>query len=402
VQGTNPATVLGTELRTSPELAAFVNGAMVRYLDFSDDFFGGTGDIGPHPSDNICAILAACESARGNGQDFILGTVIAYEACCRITEAIDVGTRARTWDYPVLHSIASSLGAAKSFDLSIEQTRHALSLAVVPNICLYETRTGELSNWKGFAGPNGSRNGVFAALLSKAGITGPQAPFEGRGGLKKHLGIPFEIGIPDLINSSFKIENTHYKSIPVRYSAQLPILVALEVRKQIGFEQIAALCVFMSRRYVTAQADHPEYWNPCTRETADHSFPYLIAAALVDGEISDKTFSPERFRDTDILRLVQKITMAEDPSFSKVFPREVHCRFEIRINTGDEVSLGMRNPKGHPLNPMSDTEMEEKFIKQAANAGFSEGRSRDLLNRMWSLESVSNLQEFLSSMRVVA
>ena len=172
VSSTTPATLIGTRIKTSPEWAAFANGAMVRYLDFSDDYFGGSGDTGPHPSDNIGGMLAAAESSGADGKTLVLGIALAYEACGQLVDHATI--RVHGWDHPIFHSIASALGAAKIMSLSREQMANALGLAVVANICLRETRMGDISNWKGFAGPNGSRNGLFAAMLAQEGISGPQ------------------------------------------------------------------------------------------------------------------------------------------------------------------------------------------------------------------------------------
>lgn len=400
VTATQPATVIGTQIRSSPELAAIANGAMIRYLDFSDDYFGGKGDIGPHPSDNICGVMAAAESAGADGRALILGMTIAYEACAQITDKVDFGGVKPTWDYPVLHAIATSLGAGKVLGLSHEQIRDALALAAVSNITLLQTRVGELSNWKGMAGPNGSRNGLFAAMLAKQGITGPEDPFEGKAGWMKHLGMPFELGPLGGGATPFKIEGTFYKFIPIRYSAQLMVWIALELRRKVMVQDIASICVYVPKRYVSSIANYPEYWNPTTRETVDHSFPFLIGAALIDGEINDRTFTPECFRDPAILALTGKITMAEDPDFSADFPRHYNCRFEVTMKSGDVVSVHQANPKGHPANPMSDREIEEKFIRQADVVSVPKAQSRALLCALWKLEEQGDIASLFPLMRL--
>ena len=400
VTALRPATVIGTQVKTSPELAALANGAMVRYLDFSDDYFGGSGDIGPHPSDNIFGVLAATETTGADGKSFILGTAIAYEACGQIVDQINLRGVKRSWDYPVLHSIGTSLGAGKIMGLSREQMRDALALAVVPNICLNQTRNGQLSNWKGFAGPNGSRNGLFAALLAREGVTGPAEPFEGKAGLMKHLNNPFELGVLGGKGVPFKIEGTFYKCMPVRYTVQLPVWIALELRKKVRIADIEAVCVYVVKRYVISKSDYPEYWDPTTRETADHSAVYLIGAAFVDGEITARTFTAERYRDPAILALIQKIHMEEDKEFSAVFPRTFNCRFKVTLKSGDVIVLHKTNPKGHPANPMSDQEIEEKFLKQADTALLPPKQSRNLLDRLWELEKLDDIKKLFALMLV--
>lgn len=335
--------------------------------------------------------MAAAESAGADGRALILGIVIAYEACAQIVDKVDYKGVKPTWDYTVLHAIATSLAVGKVLGLSREQIRDALALAAVSNITLLQTRLGELSHWKGIAGPNASRNGLFAAMLAEAGIAGPEDPFEGKAGWMKHLKMPFELGPLGGGATPFKVEGVFYKYMPIRYSAQLMVWVALELRDKMKMQDIESICVYVPRRYVTSRADYPEYWNPTTRETTDHSFPYLIGAALIDGGINENTFTPDRFRDPAILAFIAKVHMAEDPAFSASFPRSYNCRFEVTTKSGDVVKIQQANPKGHPSNPMSDHEIEEKFFRQTDSALLPREQSRALLESLWKVEDQRDL-----------
>ena len=396
VSATNPSTIIGTRIRSSPDLAAFVNGAMVRYSDFNDDYFGGNGETGPHPSDNIGAILAATEAAGGDGRTLVLGVALVYEICGQIVDRsrLQARDRGRGWDYPIFHAIASALGAGMVLGLNKEQLGNALALAVVPNICLNETRYGDLSNWKAFAGPNGSRNGLFAAVLAKAGLTGPAAPFEGKYGYAKQLSDPLELGTFAGPGTPFKIERTYFKYLPVRYTIQLAIWVAFELRTKLKLQDVESMCVYLEdgSSRVVAVEDSPEYWDPRSRETADHSFPYLIGAALVDGEITAKTFTPERYRDPAILALMQKIRFASDKQY-KNDPRTFNCRIEANLKSGAMIALHQVNPKGHPANPMSDAEIEQKFLGQVDGV-LPKQQSRMLLDQLWELEALKDMKRF--------
>lgn len=395
-----PATVIGTDIRSSVDLAAFANSAMVRYLDFSDDYFGGRGDVGPHPSDNICSILAATESRGLGGRSLLLGMVVAYEACAQFAEKIDFKGVKPTWDYTTLHAIASALGAVSVWRLPFEQAYNALALAATSNISLLQTRTGELSHWKGLAGPYGSRNGLFAAVLAREGITGPHDPLEGKAGWMKHLNMPIQISALGGGGTPFKIESTFYKFMPVRYAVQLAIWTALELRQSVAPAEIDAIRVCVVKRYVTSREAEPEAWAPTTRETTDHSFPYLIAAVLVDGEISERTFTPERFRDPEILALADKIEMVEDPEFSAAFPATFNCRFEARLRSGEVRSVHRTNPKGHPANPMSDREIEEKFERQAETVRLTHGQVRAILDQLWTIDDLEDISSLFPLLRV--
>ncbi len=395
---TRPATLIGTQLRSSAELAGFVNGTMIRYLDFSDDYFGGKGmQAGPHPSDNIGSILAATESSGGDGKAFILGTVLAYEVCNQLVDHLTLGPHG--WDYPTMHSAATALGAGRVLGLTREQLHHALGLAVVPNICLRETRKGELSVWKGLAGPNGSRNGLFAALLARVGITGPAAPFEGEAGFMKQLNAPFELGALGGQGRPYKIEGTFFKYLPIVYSAQLPVFAALELRKKVQLEEIESIVLYADAHVARNDIFSAGRWDPNSRETADHSGPYLIGAALVDGEITEESMTPQRYRDPVILALIKKLRVQEDAEYTAARPRALHCRLEARLKSGELVTVRESNPKGHPANPMSDEEIECKFQKQAGHL-LSDGQARALLDCLWNLEQVGDMGKLFTMMVV--
>jgi 2-methylcitrate dehydratase len=396
-----PATVIGTDLRSTPELVGFANGVMVRYLDFSDDYFGGRGDVGPHPSDNIGSMLAVAESARADGRSLLAGIAVAYEVCGQFADKIDFKGVKPTWDYTTLHAMASALGAANIWRLPYVQSRNALALAATSNIGLLQTRTGELSHWKGLAGPYASRNGLFAASLAREGITGPEDPLEGKAGWMSHLNMPFRIERLGGGSTPFKIESTFYKFMPVRYAVQLGIWTALELRQTLALDEIAAIRVYVVKRYVTSRGNEPEAWAPTTRETADHSLPYLIAAALVDGKISDRTFSPERFYDPEILALGDKIEMVEDPDFTAAFPRTFNCRLEVQLRSGETRHVHKTNPKGHPGNPMSDREIEEKFERQADVVRLSPLQTRGILDALWTVDELKDISSLFPLLRVL-
>jgi 2-methylcitrate dehydratase len=401
VSSKRPANILGTDIATSAEMAGFANGCMIRYLDFSDDYFGGNGALGPHPSDNVGSIIAAAQSEGLGGKDLILGITLAYEIVGRIIDdlILDPGDNAhdRSWDYPIFHSMATAVAVGKIFGLASSELHHALSLAIVPNVPLRQTRSGQLSNWKGFAGPNGSRGGLFAALLARAGIAGPDLPFEGKLGLFRHLGCSFKLDHLRIGEGPFRVERTFLKFKPVRYSTQLSVSIALALHKRIEPRDIESIDVFVVDRYVTDRSLQPEYWNPTTRETADHSPAYLSAVCLIDGLLTDRSFTPARFRDPQVLELVQKIRYFHDPYYTSVFPGEFNVRFEVTLKSGHLVSLHESNPRGHPDNPMTDREIEEKFAELAEDT-LAPKRQRTLLDQLWNVDKLDRLDELFPLM----
>ena len=388
-----PATLFGTSIKTSPEMAAFVNGTMIRYLDFNDDYINNDG---PHPSDNIAAILAVCESLHAGGKSLACGITLAYEIVDQLVDLARFKTGG--WDYVTETAIGSALGVGKALNLSKQQMAQALRLAVAPNISLLQSRSGELSMWKACAGPNAARNGVFAAMLAHAGMAGPNQVFEGTFGLCNQVTGRFEIGALGGSGHPFKIEETFFKPRPVMYTALLSVETALALRKEIDIDNIESIRIILDG-FSVASSRHPESWDPHTRETADHSKQYVVVAALLYGEISDETFTPERIRDPRILALLRKVSLEEDPDFTREFPKTFNCRIEVMGQSGQKWVRHLRNPKGHPANPMSDAEIEEKFMVLTQKA-FTSKQARSTLELLWHLEDIDDVSRITRAIEV--
>lgn len=195
--------------------------------------------------------------------------------------------------------------------------------------------------WKGLAGPNGARLGVHAAMMAAAGITGPDAPYEGPNGLwKLTTGKPHAVSLPtsSFQSHSFAIEATDIKLFPVRNGCQLPVLLALELRNEIQLDAVAKIETWTDEHTFGVASKEPALWNPVTRESADHSLPFCIAAALLDGKIGIETFEAKRFMDKDVRALIGRTRMSFDAHFSAIAPATRSCRMAIT-----EVSGRMRS-----------------------------------------------------------
>ena len=234
--GQPPASILGSGTLTSMEMAAFANTAMVRYLDCNDTYISkGSG----HPSDMIPACLAVAEARRASGRDTLVAIAAAYEVFTALADV--VALRERGWDQGIYVVLGSAAGAAKLLGLTTEQIGHALAIAVSGNVATRQTRSGELSMWKGCATAAAARAGVFSALLASEGMTGPTAAFEGRHGVWDQVTGPFDLGRLGGEGVAFGIERTNLKFFPSEYHSQAPLWIALELRKKVRVEQIAAI-----------------------------------------------------------------------------------------------------------------------------------------------------------------
>jgi len=202
-----------------------------------------------------------------------------YEVQCRLCDAASL--RARGWDHVTYGAISTALLSGKLLGLSAEQLRHALALAAIPNVALRQTRSGELSMWKGCAFANAARNGVFAALLAGEGVTGPWEVFEGEFGFWKQVAGPFALPpLAGVTGDDWMILQTYIKFWPVEYHAQSAVDAALQLRSKIDITQIERIEIASFDAAVDIIGKDPEKYRPRSRETADHSMPYCVAIAL--------------------------------------------------------------------------------------------------------------------------
>ena len=349
-----PARVFGTLKPTSAEHAAFANGTMLRYADYNDSYFNRNSG---HPSDTFAGVLALGEALHADGRATILAATLAYEGFCNFS---DILPREQGWDYVIFGVVGGALAGAKLLGLDARRTGEAIALAVTPNVALEQTRLGELSHWKGCAAANAARNGVFAALLAAEGMTGPDQAITGKAGLQHAVGA-FEWAPFGGRGGPFRICETHLKYFPAVVHSQSPIAAAIELHGKVKHEEIEAVTVdsyWVANRYI--QRESP-LWRPGTRETADHSLPYIIAAALIDGTISEHSFDDARLADPRIARLMQCMTLREKPAFTQSHPKTWPCRIEVRTKNGQTVAAEVEFFKGHAKNPLTDAEVERKF-----------------------------------------
>ena len=389
--GAPGARIFGSLQASSLEHAAFANGVALRYLDFNDAYL--TRSSG-HPSDTLAAVFAVGEATHASGKAVIAAAAAAYETFCNFTDILE---RERGWDQ-VLHGVvATAVASAKLLGLDERQTAESIALAIVPNMPLEQTRAGELSMWKGCAAANASRNGIFAALLAQLGMRGPGDAIEGRWGLRHAVG-PFEWAPFGGEGATHRIARTMIKPYPAVIHAQSPATVALTLRSQIAtgdIQKIAIHTYWVANRYTDRESP---LWNPGTRETADHSIPYAVATALIDGGITDESFDDRHLADRRIRDLMAAMTVVEDPAYTAAYPQRWACRIEVETRNGEKRVAAIDHFKGHPDNPMTDRELEDKF-RALAMPRLDSAQCDAILSRLWALETVDDIGDAIALLR---
>jgi len=401
------ATLWGTGHKTLPDLATFANGGLVRYLDFNDTYLSKEP---AHPSDNIPAILSVGEVVHASGKRVMEAIALAYEIQCRFCDA--AALRPCGWDHVTYGPFSSALGSAKLMKLSKEQTVQAINLAGIANIALRQTRVGDLSMWKACAFSNAARNGVFAAMLAQRGMTGPSPIFEGEKGFMKLVSGPFDLatlggetGQASAIGR-FKILDTSIKHYPVEYHAQTAVEAAIALRDELmeaegvrAVEHVMDVEIGSYDVAIEIIGRDLEKWQPATRETADHSFPYCVATALLHGPVTLQSFGRKRLHNPAVRNLMKKIRVVQHLEFEARYPKSMPTRITVKTETGQTYMRQVDVPVGHPGNPMSDRDLEAK-VRRLASRRLSRPRIDRLIEFVWNLERVRDVGTLMPLLRI--
>jgi 2-methylcitrate dehydratase len=386
-----PSAVLVSGQETSPDLAAFANGVMIRYLDFNDTYAGSPTC---HPSDLLAPVLAVVDARNGSGKDAILGTVLGYEVLCGL---IDAGTkeRGRGWDQSTYGVIAAAVVAAKLFGHTKEQMANAISLAVSSHISLEQIRRGQISHWKGCALANASRNSVFCAMLAAKGMTGPEEVFEGKAGFFNSTGIRFEIRFAESADT-YRIMKARLKPFPAGYFSQSAIEAILDLRCQItDLDDIKEIRLQTFPAGYEVMGSGEANWRPETRESADHSLPFVMAIALMEGSLEIRHYEQMYYKRPDVRALMQKIKVRIGEEPVAAWPEVPLNIVDVELQSGKVLSTKVAYHLGHFKRLMTDVEQERKF-RPLAEPLLPGGQINDLLACLRRLEEVEQISELIS------
>ncbi|QNH07247.1 MmgE/PrpD family protein [Pseudomonas sp. B11D7D] len=390
------STVFGTRLRTTPELAAFANGVMLRFLDYNDGYMG----LEPgHPSDNITACLALAEAEGATGSELITAIVVAYEIQMRLQDAASLNKRG--WDHVNYINVAMAAAASRLLKLDETSTEQAINIALSSHLTLRQVRSGTLSDWKGCSAANAARNAIFSANLAQHGMTGPAPVFEGEMGFFKQVSGAFELDVESFGNrgnGTFAILRSLTKTFPTNGELHTAVWAALDLRAQIAdLDAIASIDIETSEFNCRVLADTPEKWRPSTRETADHSLPYNVARALLDGDITLDSYSPEKIADPLAIALMSNTQVSEDPELTGLFPRHLANRVRVTLKTGEEVVSEMIGGPGSLETPMSDADFERKF-RRMATPHIDQAAQQRVLHFVADLQQQTDYQALFDAM----
>ena len=393
--GGNPLCTLIGGGYTSPDRAAFYNGALVRYLDFNDSYLAKGETC--HPSDNLGAVLAASEYSLASGRQFLTALAVAYQVQCRLSDVAPV--RARGFDHTTQGAFAAAAGASKALELAAPQIANALGISGTANNALRVTRTGELSHWKGLAYPNTAFDALRAAFLAMRGVTGPREVFEGNKGWCQTVSGDFEI---DWSKENLeRVTRTILKKYNAEIHSQSAIEGMIELMRETGLKgwgiDRIRIDIFDVAHLIIGGGAEGDKTVVRTKEEADHSLQYMVSAAALDGQVMPGQYEPERIARGDVQSLLRRVTVVPDPGFSRRFPEEHACRLTVDLKNGRTLIKEKYDYEGFHTRPMSWAKVEEKFHRLAESAVdvFRRGEIVDAVRRLDAI-SVKDLVDLLA------
>lgn len=364
--GAGQATLIGFGDKIPAVNATLVNSLMIRALDFNDIYWK---EDPSHPSDIIPAALSVAEMTGASMKDVIVAIVLAYEFEQRMCEFAVPGVRERKWHHATLTQFVSPIVAGKILGLTVDQMVNAIGICACHNHTIGCPTAGKLTMMKNTVDPMATQAGVFAALMAKKGYSGTEAVFEGKEGLMDVFGPNWDLNkLVGGLGEKYKILECSMKAFPTEALTHTHITATLKVvtGNNISYDQIDSVTITTIARACDILFD-PHKYRPESRETADHSLPYCIAAALVDHKITTQSFSDEKLKDPAIWAVIDKIKGEASLEFEKMFPAKQPSKVVVKTTDGREFMEYLEYPKGDPREPMTMEDLENKFNALSAS-----------------------------------
>jgi 2-methylcitrate dehydratase len=397
VAGAGPATILGSGSKVDVVSAALANALMVRVMDYNDIYWQQDPS---HPSDIIPAAIACGERHGSDGKELVVGIVLGHEFEMRLCEAAFPGIRERGWHHATLTAFVSPMVAGRMLHLPWDKIQHAIGISASHHCSLGAVTAGKLTMMKNTVDPMATEAGVMGALLAEKGYSGPEHVIDGKEGLVHCMGPEWKLNIlTDGLGESWRIERCGMKAFPTEALTHAPISAVLKIVQEndLAADDVEKVHIRSLARAADILAD-PTKYDPRSKETADHSLPYVIAAAVAERQVTPAQFEMDKIMDPTIRAQLNKVEVVADPEIEAVFPKLQRVSVTITTTDGREFNEQLDYPKGDPRNPLTDQEVEEKFDALAAPVLSEAGRER-LKDAVWNLEEIESITDLMEMCR---
>jgi 2-methylcitrate dehydratase len=382
--GTGPCALIGGG-KSNPIYAAFWHTALVRYVDFMDNFLARTETC--HTADNFGVALTIANYVGASGRDLMLGLALAYTVQSRFVDHANFMTRG--FDHTA--QLAFSLGAAagRLLGLDEQQIGHAIAMAAVSDASFAVVRAKPLSQWKGLASAQSALGSVNAVFLARRGVQGPLQVIEGPNGidnlLEMHLRIDWDRqGYEGVVESTIKRYNAM-----IHTQSAVHCMIELVNQHQIDNGKVASieaevfqLCYDFAGGGLYGVDKIIE-----TKEQADHSLPYLLAVALLDHDVMPAQFTPERINKPDVQGLLKKVSVRPNHEYTDQYPKKMPAKIRIKLKDGKTIDHEVQDYPGLASHPFTWEESVDKFDKLVSSR-LDQGLRGEIKDAVYSIESI--------------
>ncbi len=393
--GSNAESTLIGGGRSSCALATLVNGTLIRYFDSNDYYFGRDS---AHPSGNLAPALAVAEKCGRSGADVIAALVAAYEIQLRLCDLVAApGISARGWHPGTDMQFSGAAVAARLLSDDPRVTAHALALSGSHNNTLAQSQRGHIPMMKATAEATVAKGGVEAALLAAAGLTGPDEIFEGAAGWAKTVAGEVDLAaLTAPVGERYRILDTCLKPYAAVAGAMAPVRAALDIagRNRLSADEIEGVTVKLHAVAVSKASD-PRKIYPRDKETADHSYHYCVAVALLDGACGPAQFSHARIAGKDIEQVIYKTQLEAAPELTGLYPGSSGGAVIVKLKDGRELAQSYPYPPGHPRNPLTDDEVVLKF-SELSDGLLRPGAAQRVIDSVMTFEKRENAGSVLA------
>jgi 2-methylcitrate dehydratase len=395
--GAPQCTVIGHARRTSASNATLANGALVRILDFNDYVNARGGDLGGHPSDNIPVALAAGELSGASGREVIAAVVLGYEIFGRCKELME---RDSAWDGVTVSGLAAPAMAGRLMGLDRGRLAHAIALSAARAATSTAVRFGDISAAKSIANALVAQNGVQAALLAERGITGPLDLFENPRGMREVFckGDAATALTAPLPAESY-VMAANVKAFPCLATGQSVVAAGIEMHRRLrgAVDRLTSLrLIIPDTPGLRRQKDDPGRIKPASREAADHSFNFLAAVSLIDGEFGLAQFDGERWNDPKVCALMARLEIINDSSWNTRAPDSYPCSFAVRTEDGRKEVVEVPYPPGFSRGRLEAETVMKKFNTLTA-PHLAQGARNRIVEAVMALDESASCAELMAA-----
>src|ERR1700726_4886776 len=358
-----PCTLIGGG-KANPIYAAFWHTALVRYVDFMDNFLAPTETC--HTADNFGVALTITDYAGGSGRDLMLAVALSYTVQSPFVDHCNFMTRG--FDHTTQLAFSLNAAAGLILGMSEAQIANAIAMAAVSDASFAVVRAKPLSQWKGLASAQSALEAMNTLFLARRGVQGPLQVIEGTNGIDNLLHMQVRIdwdkeGYEGVLESTIKKYNAM-----IHTQSAVHCMVELVRQNKLDPGKVVSIEAEVTR--ITYDFAGGGLYGVDklirTKEQADHSLPYLLAVALLDGDVMPAQFEPDRIMRADVQQLLKKVSVRPDQEFTKQYPAKMPAKITVRLQDGQVIEHEVQDFPGLASHPFTWEDSVEKFDRLVA------------------------------------